>query len=147
MIQYRTEAFSGSGVRDVVEVVWYEIFVLGNTDILDYLSHVILKYHSICALLMQYQQELENNGYIDDMTEEEDKTFVRRMIDAVNEETEKNINYALWLADKETVKSIYHGTDEDIESYQTGFVVLSDIGYDGTLYGYEKNPESIRPLV
>ena len=33
MIQYRTEAFSGSGVRDVVEVVWYEIFVLGNTDI------------------------------------------------------------------------------------------------------------------
>ena len=143
MVRYRTEAFSGSGVRDGVEVVWYEIFKLGNIDILDCLSRTILNRHSICEVMMQCQQNLENNGYVEDMGEEDAKAFVRRIIEAVNEETGKNVNYALWLADKETVKNIYHGEDEDIDSYQTGSVVLSDIGYDGTLYGYEKAPEAI----
>ena len=37
-------------------------------------------------------------------------------------------------------KSIYHGTDEDIESYQTGFVVLSDSRVRRNIIRIRKEP-------
>ena len=37
-IMYRSEDSSGSGVRDIIEVMVFEIYELGNTDILEYVS-------------------------------------------------------------------------------------------------------------
>lgn len=35
------------------------------------------------------------------------------------------------------------GDDEDFDSYQVGPVVLSDLGFDGALYGYTEIPVSL----
>lgn len=37
MLRYRTETFSGIGPRDAAEVMAFETFELGNTDIPEYL--------------------------------------------------------------------------------------------------------------
>ena len=143
IVRYRTETFSGSGVRNVIDVIWYEIFVLGNADILDCLSRTILRHHTICSSLIQYQQELENNGFIDDMIAAESRDLIRCILEAIYEETGNAICYGLWLADLNTVKDLYRGKDASIDIYHTGPVILSDLGYDGTLYGYEKAPERL----
>ena len=41
-IKYRTEAFSGSGVRDAKEVILHEILELENTDVLETLRNGLL---------------------------------------------------------------------------------------------------------
>lgn len=143
MIRFRTEAFSGSGERNALEVIRYEIFELGNTDILTTLSTTILKSHPIRPILERYVWEIDENGFVDDLSEQETRSFVKRILEAVGEETGYTVNYALWLADRATVQWFYHGTEDNISAYSTGAVVLSELGCDGTLYGYDKLPEEI----
>lgn len=69
--------------------------------------------------------------------------------------TKHEVKYALWLADEETVMDKECGYERyiddecGVEAYETGPIVLSELGYDGTLYGYAEMPEAIivRPLV
>lgn len=42
-IKYRTESFSGAEIRDVTDIICYEVSELGNTDILETLSQGLLK--------------------------------------------------------------------------------------------------------
>ena len=55
------------------------------------------------------------------------------------------VNYALWLASKKSVLENYSdGIESEIDVYYVGnAVVLSDLGYDGILFGYRDCP---RPL-
>ena len=145
-MRYRTETFSGSGERSAVNVMSFEIFELGNTDIFDTLKNGILKENKICKEFDKFEEELIENGYIDDFSEDDRIAFMKKIIETIKETTGKEIRYALWLADIDTVKSMYNGCEinYDIDSYQEGNIVLSELGYDGTLYGYENMPKKIK---
>ena len=55
------------------------------------------------------------------------------------------VRYALWLAPSDTVIEHYARPGGRIDAYDVSdAIVLSDLGYDGVLFGFEKNPEPIR---
>lgn len=145
-IRYRTEAFSGMMERDAAEVMAFETFELGNTDIFETLQETLLKDSSLRDKISGFIRELENNGYVDDMSSDDKVLFFKEVLKEINKVTGLDIKYALWLADIETVIDFY-GRDmlneNDYESYEIGPVVLSELGYDGTLYGYVNYPVSL----
>lgn len=60
-----------------------------------------------------------------------------------------NISHALWLADPDTVLNFYGKdltTGSYIDAYEPGPVVLTDLGHDGTLYGYDHDPYPAREI-
>lgn len=150
-MKYRSEVPFGEGYRNAAEVICYEIFELGNTDILDtllektdYINDIKLR-----NLMAQIADELEENGFVDDMPEDEKLSFAQTIVDEISTFTNKDIKYVLWLADKDVVMN-YYGRgellEEDIDAYEESDVILSDCGYDGCLYGYEEMPVPVKEL-
>ena len=153
MIRYRTESFSGLMERDAAEVMAFETFEMCNADILETLRNGVLKGNPICD---QFQRMID---CLDGTSEEdflmgynEGIEFFQNIINEIRKVTGHDIKYVLWLADKETVMDSSEGygsyveSDEDIDAYEVGPVVLSELGYDGSLYGYEEYPEPIKNL-
>lgn len=147
MIRYRTEDFSGSGIRDAASVMAYEVFTLGNSDILTTLSSGILKGRGeISAKLADFEDELTRNGFIDDMSFDDARVFFQDVLSEIHSITGQEVRYALWLADMDTVMDFYGSqlqNEYDADAYETGKVVLSDLGKDGALYGYSDMPVSL----
>ena len=145
-VRYRAEAFSGLKERGAAEVMAYETFTMGNIDILETLvSGVLAGRKEICERCLQFIDELNRNGYVDDMWEEEKIGFFQDALSEIEKATGIRVQYALWLADKEVVtdRKGYGRNmayDEDFYSYEVGPVVLSELGTDGTLYGYPEFP-------
>lgn len=149
-IRYRTESFLGTGERDIVDVMWFETFELGNVDILRTLQEGVLKDNQICEEFERIIEYLQGDSdSIAYSTEEEQKEFFQNIVKEINKVTGYDLKYCLWLANKETVLETdggygaYIETEADIDAYKVGPVVLSELGYDGTLYGYEKYPEPL----
>lgn len=143
MLRYRTESFSGIGPREAAEVMAYETFELGNTDIPEYLCSHQLKDSSIAPALQSIIKELDENGFVDDMSWEEKVSFFREVLGYLSKATGVNITHALWLAGSNTVLNFYGKgltPDSYIDAYEPGPVILTDLGYDGTLYGYDHEP-------
>lgn len=65
------------------------------------------------------------------------------IIAEVSKQTKIDVKYGLWLADRETVIELYDGTEDNISEYETSEAVISDLGGDGVLFGYEEMPEEI----
>ncbi len=149
MLRYRTETFSGIGPRDAAEVMAFETFELGNTDIPGYLCSHQLKGSSLAPALESITKELDDNGFVDDMSWEEKVDFFREVLEDLSKVTGVNISHALWLADPDTVLNFY-GKDltpgSYIDAYEPGPVVLTDLGHDGTLYGYDHDPYPAREI-
>lgn len=139
-MKFRTESFSGSKVRKAIDVMKYEIFDLGNTDILKTLKTTILKNSIFIKEIEKIEFELEENGYVDDLFENEKLDFCQKILDEIHFVTNKKIKYALWLADLEIVKKYYKGSNSNIDIYKTTNIILSNLGLDGILYGYEEMP-------
>lgn len=148
-IRYRTESFSGLGERDAAEVMSYETFELGNVCILDTLLKNVLKDRGeITKQFLKYIDELEGNNCKEETSFESGIDFFKKVLKEIQEVTGLNIKYVLWLADKEAViDRTFYGmnmlTENDIDAYEIGPIVLSELGYDGTLYGYEEYPVSL----
>lgn len=147
-IMYRSESFSGSGVYEVKKVIEFEICILGNTDILDY----CLEHYNLTPMLKESLSELMNfiekdNVIIEDLDDPTkiDYTYylIDRLVDEISMLVGHSIKYAIWLADLDTVREIYSDSDDDIEAYEISDVVLSDLGEDGKLFGYETFPQSM----
>ena len=150
-IRYRTETAYGEGYRDAVEVMTYETYELGNTDILKTLSSDFLTHNQ--ALQNQCNnliEELEENGYVDDFSEKDWNQFFETALQEIEKITGYKIHYVLGLADKEAVLDPEEGygqhieSEQDIDAYKVGQIVLSNLSYDGTLYGYTEYPEPLR---
>lgn len=157
-MKYRSEIFYGSGCRDAAEIMAYETFKLGNTDILETLSTTILKNTEIGDVLEIIQKEmyynfiheLDEDGYylnliIEAYTDKEiGINFFKEVLEEVNKITGKDIKYCLWLCD--TKEDVYDYdldgrlTDKDIDIYEESDIILSDLGPEGKLYGYENMP-------
>ena len=148
-VRYRTEAFSGTGERAAAEVMAFETFTLGNVDILQTLAEGLLKGRGdITNRCWDFIDELNNNGFVDDMGTCDQVDFMKEVLSEVEKVTGVGVRYALWLADKDVVTNRkwygrYMNDDFDFESYQVGPVVLSELGFDGTLYGYTDLPVSL----
>lgn len=140
MILYRCESAYGSGIRNIVDIIEHEMFELCNTDIPYYLTSEYWYMFSDET----FHILLSMNGDICDNDEIEDEHEVAcRIVKEINDYTGKNYQYALWLASKTTVENLYADPDSVIDAYETSDMILSDLGYDGTLYAYETMPTPI----
>lgn len=149
MLRYRTETFSGIGPRDAAEVMAFETFELGNTDIPEYLCSHQLKGSSLAPALESITKELDDNGFVDDMSWDEKVDFFREVLGDLSKVAGVNITHALWLADPNTVLNFYGKDltlDSYIDAYEPGPVILTDLGHDGTLYGYGHDPYPAREI-
>ena len=156
-MKYRTERLWGEGYRDAVEVIAHEMFELENPDIPDTLSETILKDTPLGKDLQRLSQmlcgeirdvELEkffDNARVHTSVAQE---YARKIVDAINEKTGKNIRYVLWLCDNpEDITEEYDFNDElqgmFYDAYEESDVIISDIGSAGYLYGYEEDPQPV----
>lgn len=141
MIKYRTE-MSIDSERRALPVMLFEITELHNADILEYVSENYLLPEE---LKMDVREIIDN---IDDVDEDGCERILEKVLNCIEHSTGKKIRYALWLADKDAVEDIYEGDERDIYAYNVDdAVVLSDLEYDGTLYGFEEMPEPIEDIV
>ena len=140
-VLYRNESYSGSGVRNAVEVIVHEIYELRNTDVIDYcLSHYSLKKMHFNQTFKILKETVED----DDAVEESDiRILIEDLLKNIESETGISVNYALWLTSKESVKENYDGEENTIDAYEIGQVILSNLGEDGILYGYQTMPTKI----
>ena len=154
---FRTEQFSGEGYRNAAEVMAHEVFELQNTDILVALSNGILKGTQIGTRMLLLIDGIENNTddedmnrFLDDAFEKEyvGVTYFRVVLNVIKRITGKDIKYVLWLCDSiDDVKNSYEFGDNvytEFDEYETSDIVLSDIGREGKLYGYETMPKPIK---
>ena len=135
MVRYRAEDTYGEGHRGIVEVMEYEIFELENEDIIDTLGSTYFSDNSLKSLEFR---SLVSNQFCSKLTALDSITFCERVLELLNKKTGENLKYCLWLADLETVLKLYEGVN--VDAYDTSDVVLSDLGYDGSLYAYEELP-------
>ena len=140
-VLYRTEAYSGSLERRFAHVLRFELFELGNSHIFDELiQNGLVRTQELVAQMKSMVEEWEENGYVDDMSETDQLEFLEKVRLEISAQTGRNIQYALWLAEKPYIQKFYGGTDCDTEGYETSDIVLSNLGHSGILFGYELEP-------
>ena len=136
-VMYRSEDSYGSGVRDILDIMTFEIYELKNIDILEYTLEHYLQNSNI-------KETVENMiADIEIFNEEEIYKVCKLIINEINKQTDHNLKYALWLAEYDAVSNIYSFDESSIEAYNTSDIILSDLGYDGILFGYDEEPEPI----
>ena len=166
-ILFRTESYSGSGVRRIEDVIEYEMSELGNKDIPRY---VLDHYDLGEALRLDLQAILRVdpageypflcNGAGHGVCDRADlQDLVSRMIDELsavlgqNTEDGQRVNamrlrYALWLAPLGAVSERYLRGDGSAQAYATASrtlynpapVILSDLGDEGVLLAFADEP-------
>ena len=141
-IMYRSEDSSGSGVRDIIDVMVFEIYELGNTDILEYVSEHYLSDDT--KQVVDNLIDTIDNG--NEISEDDIREICENIIDEINKKTKHNLQVALWLADKEVVRDMYADDELNIDAYYTSDIILSDLGYDGILFAYDTEPEPINNI-
>lgn len=130
---YRAES-SSHPERDAISVMMFEIEELENEDIFDYVLDNYKLSDELKESIKTYM----------DSSEGDLESILKNMLSEIKTQTGKDIKYALWLAEKETVIDMYDGEENGIDVYETkDGVILSDLGYDGVLFGFEKLPEPI----
>ena len=130
---YRSES-SSHPERDAISVMMFEIEELENEDIFDYVLDNYKLSDELKESIKTYM----------DSSEGDLESILKNMLSEIKTQTGKDIKYALWLAEKETVIDMYDGVENGIDVYETkDGVILSDLGYDGVLFGFEKLPEPV----
>ena len=163
MTGYRCEEFFGEGYRDAASVMAYEVFVLNNTDVLDYLIKSKLISEWMKELLLVYATLMKDGvlirtGFDTDYEEmlyryrnnEKDRVeFFEEVPDDIRKATGVNVRFCLWLCDSPQECLDSHNIDQarrlkefEFDMYDTSDIVLADLGKKGKLYGYEKLPEA-----
>lgn len=149
--RYRTDTFGSSQCYDPAKVMEYETMELQNSDIPLYLSNTILQNNPISQKLRDIVKWLDDE--IEFLPFDIDNTelslqFWKQVVIEIERETQTPLNFVLWLADIDAVTDAdfygkYITSEADIDTYQIGSIVLAELGYDGTLYGYSEKPQPI----
>lgn len=143
---YRTEQFSGSGVRDLKELLTFEIYELGNADFLSYaFEHFELDepLKERIVTMIEYLEGIHMD--ISGKFHDEANQVVDLILDQIRKYTGINIRYGLWLTSVDAIKSIYSFSISDsmeVYRYEPG-LIISDVGFDGKLYAYEELPKPL----
>lgn len=143
---FRTEIIYGSGYRDPVEVLTYEVNNLCNIGILEYLAMktVIKNSKKMSNKLLKYAAEFGK------YSEDDWKKLFNEVIEEIYKLTGKRLTECIWLTDtKEDLIYTYltnhddescniEWTDNDIDEYCIDdSIILADIGKAGKLYGFD----------
>ena len=116
-IMYRSEDSYGSGVRDILDIMTFEIYELKNIDILEYTLDHYLQNSNI-------KETVENMiADIELFNEEEIYKVCKLIINEINKQTDHNLKYALWLAEYDAVSNIYSFDESSIEAYNTSDII------------------------
>lgn len=143
--KYRSE--SGYSERNPIRVMTFECHELGNIDILKYLREHYL-YGDLKRLVSRIISQSENPTEI--ITEESFTTVFELALDQIKGRTGKDIKYCVWLADRDIVENYYCSDliEYIIYGYDIeGSVILSDLGIEGKLYGFEELPDPVEELI
>lgn len=131
-IGFRSEDVFGEGYRYAPRVMAHEVFELENSDIIDTLS----------SNLMRGSKILKEAHNITD--EESGVLFFKEVLKELSKITGREVKYCLWLCDKpEDVFKEYGASKDSIKVYLKSDIVLSDLGNEGKLYGYEELPKPL----
>ena len=136
-IMYRSEDSYGSGVRDVLDIMTFEIYELKNIDIPDYILNNYLQNTNIQGTVEKLVDDVEA------FSEEEVYKICKLIIKEINIQTDHDLKYALWLADKSVVLDMYAYDSLNVDAYETSDIILSNLGADGILFAYDYEPEPI----
>lgn len=129
-LKFRCEEYSGSGVRDLADILDDELQNSGNLGILE---------------------EMAANGLISEVFAEKGAAGEVPPGSAIVREIRNfagiEIRYGLWLADFEETAEHYAGDDPDavIDAYTTG-VAVCDLGPDGILWAYTEHPVPVESM-
>lgn len=141
---YRSEVPYGSGVRRLEEIVDFEIGELGNSDIVLFCDEA---YNLNLDLECDTDEEDEYySEELDNMIQENHTYYTEQIIDFVSKAfgCKKEELKGLWLATKEAVSDFYckDEIDKCIDTYilPEDYLIISDIGFDGVLIAYIKDP-------
>ena len=70
-------------------------------------------------------------------------------MEEIENKLKKKINYVLWLCqDIQDIIDEYELEEKlnEFNEYEDGFIILSDIGIGGKLYGYQEKPKYIKTV-
>jgi len=133
---YRNEEYSGSGITDPEKVLTFEIYELGNTDILEFFQkHYGFDYPCII-------EQLEEGR----VTEEEIKVEVKRIISYISRKMGAKTLYCLWLATREGIRENYVDTEDTVTEYnlsRINYMPICDLGDQGALFILDRHPNLI----
>ena len=134
---YRDDAVYGDGVTDIARVTDYETFELGNTDI----PATVLELHG--DLLTDGEKEiLERCASCGDDARYEFRHEFSGIIARIARKAAGCPDpQCLWLASREAVENIYHGSDIRKVMIPADACVLSDIGQYGALFAMDGRKE------
>ena len=156
---YRSELLFGEGYTEAGPVLAHETFVLQNTDILRHLGNGILAGTEASERMLHIADVMDGeakdesvSAFLDRCYHDSDEctegtTFFRdTVLPAIKDKTGRDIRHVMWLCDcPEDVIDAYGSiepiTRDDIDEHKVGDVLLSDIGIDGKLWGYEHEIE------
>lgn len=137
MLKFRTESFRGSGVRDLRQIISFEVVELGNIGtLLRAKENEYVKNDDILSSLDKLIFITTFNSYLD--------MFVSDLLEEISKTQNIKLNYGLWLADLDTVENIYLNDENatvDIYDIKDGFVL--DRLRDGELYGFADVPKPV----
>lgn len=147
-IMYRTEEYSGSRVRDIIKIMQFEIFELGNKDILDMCYIYIKFYPDMFSDVTMAKINAVAQNYFTIKDEDEQRIFCEEIIQDINRYTNRNYRYGLWLAKKRIVQNEYVVEDKSlIEKYQISDFALSNLGNHTFLFLYEDMPKPLNTIL
>lgn len=152
---WRNEEYS-DGVRNAVKVITFEMYELGNIDIPDTVysryiqpneASLVSNFSTPINQIKVLIEDEDRDTSLDDQytmeTKPEFEALAKDIISIVQAVTGYSIKYVLWLATKESVKKYYKGDCFNMSEYETSPIILSDLGNEGFLFGYEKNPKEL----
>lgn len=136
-----------SAVRNATDVIAFEMCELGNTDIPYTVYHRYIEpnltlLHKSCADAVDRIKFIADADSAFDLCEgtEAFLATAQDILRIIKMVTGVTVRYALWLAPKKSVVDLYHGTEENMAEYPTSPIILSDLGKEGFLFGYEDYP-------
>lgn len=134
-IGYRSDNCIGGSEMRAAHVMAFETYELGNSDILLTLANGVLKDSDIALELMKRAEstnEVANNESFVDWV-----AFYNVVLLEIKRVTGVSVSFVLWLTDRKE-DALSYGTN--IQQYYKGEVLLSDLGREGKLWGYQFQP-------
>ena len=141
---YRAELLSRKE-RDIIDILSFEIFDLGNIVPLYALQKLIgpgTTSDNISRMIVELEKEFSWQDSLF-MSDEEVKEFVKEIITALNQKMGKDYKYGLWLTDIETLKTSFDLEDSDIKKFEKSDIEIKDTEKGWNLYLYDKFPHEI----
>lgn len=142
MLQYRVEHTGYKSDRNPIDVMSFESTELDNNDTIEYIRDNYLVNNT---LLTKTANDLLHNYHNTDNY----RKFFANALSHIATATGKNITHVIWLADKNIVENQYAAWNDSTEMDEydvSNAIILSDLGNDGRLYGFDNEPKPIQTL-